>query len=82
MVHMTQPVPLMRNGIIRGFSVFYRQTSLLPQAGYLSVNTTVSPVRLFNLTLYTQYSVKVAVFTNAGLGDTSEVKTIYTQEGG
>ncbi|KAJ7383467.1 hypothetical protein OS493_027628 [Desmophyllum pertusum] len=44
MVHLTQPVPIMRNGIIRGF-------------------------------------IKVAAFTNAGLGDTSEVKTIYTQEG-
>lgn len=82
MVFMAEPLPLMRNGIILGYAVFYRETNLLPDAGYLSVNTTASSVTLANLTVFTEYSVKVAAYTSAGRGDTSEVKTIVSQEGG
>ena len=72
----------MRNGIILGYAVFYRQTNLLPHTGYLSINTTASSVSLVNLTVFTEYSVKVAATTSAGTGSTSEVKTVVTQEGG
>lgn len=81
-VFIAEPVPLMRNGIIIGYAVFYRQTNLLPDAGYLSVNTTDSSVTLVNLTVFTEYSVKVAAFTRAGQGNASGVKTIVSQEGG
>ena len=81
MVYIAQPLPLVRNGVILGFTVLYRQTSL-SDAGYLSVNTTASTVTLANLTVFTEYSVKVAAFTSAGLGDASEVQTIFSQEGG
>lgn len=81
-VHIAQPLPHRRNGIILGYAVFYRQTNLLPDAGYLSINTTASSVSLVNLTVFTEYSVKVAAYTSAGMGSTSGVKTIVTQEGG
>lgn len=81
-VYITQPLPLMRNGIIVGYTVFYRETNLLPDAGYLSVSTTASSVTLANLTVSTEYSVKVVAFTSAGMGHESEVKTVVTQEGG
>lgn len=72
----------MRNGIIVGYTVFYRESDMLPDEGYLSVNTTASSVALVNLTVFTEYSVKVAAFTSVGLGNESEVKTVVTQEGG
>lgn len=80
-VYITQPLPLMRNGIV-GYTVFYRETNRLPDAGYLSVRTTASSVTLANLTVFTEYSVKVVAFTSAGMGHESEVKTVVTQEGG
>ena len=55
---------------------------MLPDAGYLSVNTSASSVTLVNLTVFTEYSVKVAASTSAGMGNLSEVKTLVTQEGG
>ena len=55
---------------------------MLADAGYLSVNTTASSVALVNLTVFTEYSVKVAAFTSVGMGNESEVKTFVTQEGG
>ena len=81
-VYITQPLPLMRNGIIVGYTVFYRESDMLADAGYLSVNTTASSVALVNLTVFTEYSVKVAAFTSVGMGNESEVKTLVTQEGG
>ena len=72
----------MRNGIIVGYSVFYRESNMLPDAGYLPVNTTASSVTLVNLTVFTEYSVKAAASTSAGMGIESEVKTMVTQEGG
>ena len=78
MVFITAPTPEERNGIILGYTVYYRQTSLLP--GYVSVNTSDSSVRLTNLTVFTEYSVKVAAFTNAGQGNASQ-QTIVSQEG-
>ena len=81
MVYIAQPLPPARNGVIRGYTVLYRLTSLT-EADYLSVNTTSSPVTLTNLSVFTEYSIQAAAFTSAGLGTTSEVKTAVTQEGG
>lgn len=72
----------MRNGIIVGYTVFYRESDMLPDAGYLTVNTTASSVALVNLTVFTEYSVQVAAFTSVGMGNESEVKIVVTQEGG
>ena len=80
-VYIAQPLPSERNGVIRGYTVLYRQTGLT-EADYLSVNTTSSPLTLANLTVFTEYSIQAAAFTRAGLGTKSEVKTIVTQEGG
>ena len=82
MVFIAQPLPLMRNGIIVGYTVFYRKSERLPDAGYLSLNTTTSSVTLANLTVFTEYSVKVAASTRAGMGEGSDVKKVVTQEGG
>ncbi|XP_022795071.1 Down syndrome cell adhesion molecule-like protein 1 homolog [Stylophora pistillata] len=79
-VYIAQPLPSERNGVIRGYTVLYRQTGLT-EADYLSVNTTSSPLTLANLTVFTEYSIQAAAFTRAGLGTKSEVKTIVTQEG-
>ena len=81
-VYITQPLPLMRNGIIVGYTVFYRESNTLPDAGYLSASTTTSSVTLANLTVFTEYSVKVAASTSVGMGNESEVKTVVTLEGG
>ena len=54
----------------------------LPDAGYLSLSTTTSSVTLANLTVFTEYSVKVAASTSAGIGEESDVKKVVTQEGG
>ena len=72
----------MRNGIIVGYTVFYRESNTLPDAGYLSASTTTSSVTLANLTVFTEYSVKVAASTSVGMGNESEVKTVVTLEGG
>jgi len=55
---------------------------MLPDAGYLSLSTSASSVTLVNLTVFTEYSVKVAASTRVGMGNESEVKTVVTQEGG
>jgi len=80
-VLIAPPLPVRRNGIILGYTVFYRQTNLLPNASYLSVKTTNSSVKLTNLTVYTEYSVKVAAVTSVGQGITSLQKSIFSQEG-
>lgn len=79
MVFIAPPEPVQRNGIIVGYTVFYRQTR--PDTGYLLVNTTTSSVRLTNLTVFTEYSVKVAAFTSVGQGRASQQQTIVSQEG-
>jgi len=81
-VFIDQPLPLMRNGIIVGYTVFYRESKRLPDAGYLSLTTTTSSVTLANLTVFTEYSVKVAASTSVGMGEESDVKNVVTQEGG
>lgn len=81
LVFVTPPAPAQRNGIIIGYNVLYRETNLLPDAGFLSVNTTNSSARLVNLTVFTEYSVKVAAYTREGQGQTSQLKAILTQEG-
>ena len=81
-VYIAEPLPLMRNGIIVGYTVFYRESNMLPDEGYLSVSTNASSVTLVNLTVFTEYSVKVAASTSVGMGNESEVKTAVTQEGG
>lgn len=81
LVIITPPLPEERNGVVIGYTVFYRRTNSLPAAGNLSVSTTNSTVRLTNLTVFTEYSVKVAARTGAGQGKESPVKTIFTQEG-
>lgn len=81
-VNIKPPAPEERNGVIIGYTVFYRQTKLLPNTDFLSVNTSNSTLRLFNLTVFTEYSIKAAVHTSVGQGKTSPTKTIFTQEGG
>lgn len=81
-VYIAQPLPLMRNGIIVGYTVFYKESNILPDEGYLSVSTNASSVTLANLTVFTEYSVKVAASTSVGMGNESGLKTVVTQEGG
>ena len=81
-VNIKPPPPEERNGVIIGYTVFYRETKLLPNTGFLSVNTSNSTLRLFNLTVFTEYSIKAAAHTRVGQGKTSPTKTIFTQEGG
>ncbi|KAK2567085.1 Hemicentin-1 [Acropora cervicornis] len=80
-VNIKPPAPEERNGVIIGYTVFYRQTKLLPNTDFLSVNTSNSTLRLFNLTVFTEYSIKAAAHTSVGQGKTSPTKTIFTQEG-
>ncbi|XP_015754539.1 PREDICTED: Down syndrome cell adhesion molecule-like [Acropora digitifera] len=80
-VNIKPPAPKERNGVIIGYTVFYRQTKLLPNTDFLSVNTSNSTLRLFNLTVFTEYSIKAAAHTSVGQGKTSPTKTIFTQEG-
>lgn len=84
LVFVAPPAAAQRNGIILGYTVFYRQTSLLPGASFLIVNTSNTSdfsLRLTNLTVFTEYSVKVAAFTSAGQGQSSQLQTIFSQEG-
>lgn len=80
-VFITPPVPAEQNGVIRGYTVFYRETNLLPEEGYLSLNTSNSTIRFINLTVFTEYSFKVAAYTSAGQGQHSQLKRIFSQEG-
>lgn len=81
-VNIKPPPPEERNGVIIGYTVFYRQTKLRPNAGFLSVNTRNSTLRLSNLTVFTEYSIKAAARTSVGQGKSSSTQTIFTQEGG
>ena len=81
MVHMVHPQQHLRNGVIRGFTVYYmKKGSLEPFPS--AVNSSSTSVRLGNLLTFTEYVIKVSAFTSVGEGVASPPRTVFTQEGG
>ena len=72
-----------RNGIIRGFKLFYKKEgSSGPQTMKLINNKVVRTTDVSGLSKYTKYEFQVLAFTSVGDGPNSTVKSETTKEDG
>lgn len=81
----TPPPPLKRNGVIVGYRVLYDMavTSLeLDNTTASSLNVTDSPYFLSGLEKFAPYKISVAAMTRRGIGPTSDVIIVKTDEDG
>ena len=81
LVNITPPAAQFRNGAVEGYVVFYSAASSGAPAIH-NVTTASTVVRLANLSVYTEYTIRVSAFTSAGLGPESDATQIFTQEAG
>ena len=76
------PVDL-RNGIIKGFKLFYiRKSSRKPATIIITNNGTINAKDVTGLDKYTEYEFQVLAFTFVGDGPNSSVEIIRTKEDG
>ena len=76
------PVDL-RNGIIKGFKLFYiRKSSRAPATIIITNNGTINAKDVTGLDKYTEYEFQVLAFTFVGDGPNSSVEIIRTKEDG
>ena len=72
-----------RNGVIRGFKLFYKKEgSSGPQTMKLINNKVVRTTDVSGLSKYTKYEFQVLAFTSVGDGPNSTVKSETTKEDG
>ena len=72
-----------RNGIIKGFKLFYQKKSFAGSATSLTIDSRSTLKRVFTgLDKYTEYEFQVLAFTSAGDGPKSSVIVERTMEDG
>ena len=77
------PLEDSRNGIIKGFKLFYKKKGFAGSASSVLINggNTLTKT-VTGLLKYTEYEFQVLAFTSAGDGTNSSVKTVRTNEDG
>ena len=72
-----------RNGIIRGFKLFYKKNGSAesPSTEVINNGNTLTKT-VTGLLIYTEYEFRVLAFTSVGDGPKSSVRTVWTNEDG
>ena len=77
------PRGISRNGLIAGFTLYYRKKGAPGQANNVTVDDgTVLSKTITGMDKYTEYDIQVSAFTYAGEGPKSSVVTERTSEDG
>ena len=72
-----------RNGIIKGFKLFYKKKGFARSAITVLINDGNTLTKIVTgLLKYTEYEFQVLAFTSVGDGKNSSVKTVRTYEDG
>ena len=72
-----------RNGIIRGFRLFYNKKGLLALATNITINNgTIHSIEVNGLEKYTEYEFQMLAFTSVGEGPRSSTHVERTQQDG
>ena len=72
-----------RNGIIRGFKLFYKKKSSAGSPTMVSINSASTRIKdVTGLDKYMEYEFQVLTFTSVGDGPKSSVETVRTKEDG
>ena len=72
-----------RNGIIKGFKLFYKKKGFAGSASTEPINDENTLTKtVTGLLKYTEYEFQVLAFTSVGDGPKSSVKTVRTNEDG
>lgn len=72
-----------RNGIIRGFKLFYKMKYFPGKQAVLTIlNGTSLSKEFIGLAKYTEYEARILAFTSVGDGPKREVKLVKTNEDG
>lgn len=81
LVNITPPAIQYRNGVLKGYIIYYSATSDDEPTLY-NITTASTVARLSDLQVYTEYTVWVSAFSRAGTGPQSEGSKMMTQESG